>query len=132
MNTIKNSYSLSRVAVCLNGGSNPSVTLAFSTFEVNELAYRTSPVRHELVARHVSRVDDVKTIPVDRPMLDRVRRSMSRLSNVVRNNADEFIERDETDSKWFFQPSQDGWLAMFNGKPRDVRAFHHWLCEILA
>lgn len=131
MNAIRNSYFLSRVAVCLRAGSTPSVTITCSTFQVDELAYRTSPTRHELVSRHVSRVDDVKTIPVDRPMLDRIRGAISRFSDAVRDNADTAIQQNHPGSKWFFQPKQDGWSAMFDGPPNDVRAFQGWLAKVL-
>ncbi len=132
MNTIRNSYFLSTVAVDLRAGPNPSVTIIFSRLQVDELAYRTSPSRRELVSRHVSKVDDVEVIPVDRPMLDRIRGAMSLLSHAIRDNSGTFIQQNTSGSNWFFQPKQDGWLAMCNGQPKDVRAFQQWLCNSLA
>lgn len=131
MNTIRNSYILSRVAVWMRAGSHPSITVASAIFQVDELAYRTCPHRHETVARHISRVDDVKTIRVDRPMLDRIRSAIARFSESVRDESDAYIEHGQAGSEWLLQPRQDGWFAMFHGRPRDVRAFHRWLCDVM-
>ena len=132
MSAMRNSYIFSRIAIRLSAGSMPSVTIACSTFQVQELTYRTTPKKYELISRHVSRVDDLNTFHVDSPMLDRIRCAMTRLSATVRRDADDYIKKDEPGSQWFFQPGQDGWFAMFDGQPKDVRAFHHWLCDILA
>ena len=132
MSAMRNSYIFSRIAIRLSAGSMPSVTIACSTFQVQELAYRTTPQKCELISRHVSRVDDLDTFQVDPSMLDRIRCAMTRLSATVRRNADEYIRKDELGSEWFFQPGQDGWFAMFDGQPKEVRAFHRWLCDILA
>ena len=132
MGAKRNSYLFSRVAVWLSAGAVPSITIACSNFRVNELSYRTSPTKDELISRHVSRVDHLQTIPIERPMLDRIRCAMAGLSATIRQDADEYIKQDTAGSNWFFQPRQDGWLAMFDGQPRDARAFHRWLTEILA
>lgn len=132
MNTIRNSYFLSRIAVTLRAGPNPCVTIIYSMLRVDELAYRTSPTRRELISRHVSKVDDMEIIPVDCPMLDRIRWVMSLLSNTVRDNSEPFIQQNISGSNWFFQPRQDGWLATFDGKPKDVRAFNRWLVDVMA
>jgi hypothetical protein len=131
MNTIRNSYILSRVAVWMRAGSCPSITVASAIFQVDELDYRTCPDRHEMVARHISRVDDIKTIRVDRPMLKRIQYAIARFSESVCDEPDTYSEHGQTGSEWLFQPRQDGWFAMFHGRPKDVRAFKRWLCEIV-
>lgn len=131
MNAIRNSYFHSRVAVWLRAGSHPSITVARTRFQVDELAYRTCPGRHETVARHISRVDEVKTIHVDRPMLDLIRCAIARVSKSIRSEADAYIDCGQTGSEWFLQPQQDGWFAMFQGRPKDVHAFHRWLCDVM-
>lgn len=132
MSAKRDCYLFSKVAVWLRAGANPSVTIAYSNFRVNELSYRTSPTKDELISRHISRVDNVQTIPIDRPMLERIRCAMSRLSSTVRRDADEYIKQDKPGSNWFFQPRQDGWLAMFDGQPNDAMAFNRWIHDILA
>jgi hypothetical protein len=131
MNTIRNSFFLSRVAVWMRAGSHPSITVASAIFQVDELAYRTCPDRHEMVARHISRVYNVKTIRVDRPMLDRIRCAIARFSECICDEPDAYIEHGQAGSEWLLQPRQDGWFAMFHGRPKDVRAFQRWLCEIM-
>jgi hypothetical protein len=131
MNAVSNAYIFSRIAVRLSAGSTPNVTIEHSTFQVHELAYRTSPAKCELVSRRVSRVDDLDTFQVDPPMLDRIRCAMTRLSATVRRDAEEYVRKDETGSRWFFQPGQDGWFALFDGQPNDIHAFHRWLSNIL-
>lgn len=131
MSAKRKSYLYSRVAIWLSVGTIPSVTIACSTFRVNELAYRTSPTQYELISRHISRVDNRETFPLDRPMLERVRRAITGLSAAVRLNSDEYIKHDESGSNWFFQPRQDGWFALFDGQANDARAFHCWLTNLL-
>ncbi len=132
MRAKRNSYLSSRIAVWLSAGSIPSVTIVWSTFRVKELSYRTSPTNDQLISRRVSRVDHLQTIPIDRPMLERIRCAMSRLSATVRRDADEYLKQERDGSNWFFQPRQDGWFAMFDGQPNEVHAFQRWLTEILA
>lgn len=84
-----------------------------------------------MISRHVSRVDHVQTFAVDRSMQERVRCAMAGLATAVRRDADQYLKHDQVDSKWFFQPRQDGWFAMFNGRPNEANAFQHWLSEIL-
>jgi hypothetical protein len=131
MSAKRNSYLFSRVAVWLSAGAIPSVTIACSSFRVNELSYRTTPTKDELISRRVSRVDNLQTIPIDRPMLERIRCAMAGLSSAVRRDADEYIKHDQAGSNWFFQPRQDGWFALFDGQPNDAHAFHDWLADIL-
>lgn len=132
MSATRNSYLFSRVAVWLSAGSIPSMTIACSTFRIRELSYRTTPTTDQLISRRVSRVDHLETIPIDRPMLERIRCAMSKLSATIRRDADQYLMQDKAGSNWFFQPQQDGWLAMFDGKPNEVRAFQQWLSDILA
>lgn len=126
-----NSYQFSRVAIWLSAESTPSVTIACSTFRVDELTYRTFPTMDEPISRHISRADDVETFQVDPPMLDYIRRAMTQFSASVRRDATDYLERDKNGSTWFVQPKQDGWFAMFDGRPNDVRFFHRWLCKVL-
>jgi hypothetical protein len=126
-----NSYQFSRVAIWLSAESTPSVTIAYSTFRVDELTYRTSPTMDEPISRHISRADDVETFQVDPPMLDYIRRAMTRFSDSVRRDAADCLERGKNGSNWFFQPKEDGWLAMFDGQPAEVRSFRRWLCSVL-
>lgn len=132
MSAKKNCYLFSRVSVWLSAGAIPSLTVACSTFRVNDLSYRNSPVKYDLISRHVYRVDNVQTFPIDRPMLEQIRYAMSRLSAKVRSDADEYIKQDRASANWFFQPKQDGWFAMFDGHPTEVAAFHRWIHDILA
>jgi hypothetical protein len=126
-----NSYQFSRVAIWLRAESTLSVTIACSTFRVDELTYRTSPTMDEPISRHIFRADDVETFQVDPPMLDYIRRAMTRFSVSVRREAADWLERDKNGSNWFVQPKHDGWLAMFDGRPADVQSFRRWLSSVL-
>lgn len=131
MSAKRNCYFYSRIAVWLHAGSSPCVTIACSTFRVHELFYRTSPSTDKLISRRVSRVADLQTIPIDAVLLKRIRCGMEALSATVRRDAPEYLKQDRATSSWFFQPKRDGWFAVFNGGPGEVRAFQHWLSEIL-
>jgi hypothetical protein len=131
MNTIRNSYFITRVMVWLQAGDIPTVTLASATVRVNELAYRTAPGQYESIARHYSKTVDLETFPVDREMLDRIRLSMTRVFAAACIESDASSTRNHIHSNWFFQPQDDGWFAMYDGKPKDLLAFRRWLADVL-
>lgn len=118
--------------VWLKAGAIPTVTLASSTVQVNELAYRTSPGQQESIARHYSKTVDLETFPVDREMLERIRYVMTRVFAAACVDSDDLATRNHADSKWLFQPREDGWFAMYDGKPNDLLAFRRWLADMLA
>jgi len=116
--------------VWLRAESFPTVVLASSTVQMDELAYRTSPARQEWISRHYCKTVDLETFPVDPEMLDRIRHAMSRFFAAC-DDSDGIIQQHKADSRWCFQPREDGWFAAYAGEPTDIRAFRRWLCEML-
>lgn len=131
MNTIRNSYFFTRVVIWFRAGPVPSVTIATSTLQVQELAYRASPSHDEWISRHYSKVDNLETFRVNHEMIDRIRHTMARICAAVCADGDGYTRRSSSDSNWMFQPRDDGWFASYDGKPGDILAFRRWLSAIL-